>query len=311
MKFLFVGPFMRAGIGFVTRRYAEHMNSEYCIFNDTPKEKEYDVGFAFLIPETFQIEYFNQRIVPICKRIIVMTVCETETVHPNYKVFLNYQPVYCPSEFSANILQRQFGGEWKVLRHLCPSPPPMKPIKRDKYVFYTIGNILEYRKNIKLLLEAFIRLNLPDSILVMKATCREDAKIPIKLPRVHIIDQLLTDSDMEKLHADCDCYINCSYSEGVGMGAVEAAARNKPVIITDYGGLKEYVKTPYMVKTTPAKVGMRDFLFEADMIWGKPSLEDLMKHMKECYDLRIRDFDHEHTRNINKEVDYTLSSIFH
>jgi glycosyltransferase involved in cell wall biosynthesis len=309
MKHLFVGPFMRAGIGFVTRRYAERINAEYCIFNDTPKEKEYDVGFAFLIPETDVIDYFNRTIVPICKKVMVMTVCESETVHSNYKVFLNYQPMYCPSEYSANILRRQFGGDWRVFRHLCPTPAPTKPIEREQYVFYTIGNIIDYRKNIKMLLEAFIRLNLPDSRLVLKATCREGAKIPIKLPRVHVIDQVLTDSDMEKLHADCDCYINCSFSEGVGMGAVEAAARNKPVIITDYGGLKEYVKTPYMIRTTPCRVGRHDFLFEPDMIWGQPSLEDLMKHMKECYDLRLRDYDHAHTRDINNEVDYMLANL--
>ena len=40
----------------------------------------------------------------------------------------------------------------------------------------------------------------------------------------------------KKYTSKSDCYVSFSSSEGVGMGAVEAAIRNKPVIITDYGG---------------------------------------------------------------------------
>jgi hypothetical protein len=43
---------------------------------------------------------------------------------------------------------------------------------------------------------------------------------------------LLSDEEMENIHALGDCYVSFSSSEGVGMGAVEAALRNKPVIIT-------------------------------------------------------------------------------
>jgi len=49
------------------------------------------------------------------------------------------------------------------------------------------------------------------------------------------------------------------------MGAVEAAMRDKPVIISDYGGLKEYVRTPYVIRTGRRKVGMVDFLYTPDM----------------------------------------------
>ena len=52
---------------------------------------------------------------------------------------------------------------------------------------------------------------------------------------------------MEDIHSKSDCYVSFSSSEGVGMGAVEAAVRNKPVIITDYGGATEYIETPYTI----------------------------------------------------------------
>jgi glycosyltransferase involved in cell wall biosynthesis len=66
-----------------------------------------------------------------------------------------------------------------------------------------------------------------------------------KVPNVHIINGLLPDDVIRDLHDQCHCYVSFSSSEGVGMGAVEAALYNKPVIITDYGAPREYIKTKY------------------------------------------------------------------
>jgi glycosyltransferase involved in cell wall biosynthesis len=136
----------------------------------------------------------------------------------------------------------------------------------------------------------------------MKATTANPGEVTWKLPRVHIIQDVLTDEELNHIHNSCDCYINCSFSEGVGMGAVEAAIRDKPVIISDYGGLKEYVKTPYTISCKLGTVGRDDFLFRKDMLWGKPDINDLMRHMQTCYDLKLRNFDHSYTRSINNDV---------
>lgn len=302
MSAIFVGPDMRIGIGHVTRRYAEILNAEYCEFTQTPKLYKYDLGFTFLMPLKEQILAFTTKFSPLCKHIIVMAVCETETVDPGYSSLLQFQPVYCPSEFCRSVFERQFGGDWRLLRHYSPIPTNITPIQHDDYVFYTIGNILDYRKNIPMLFEAFLRLNLPNSRLVLKSTTGKPGQVKWNLPRVHIIQEVLSDEELDNIHNSCDCYINCSFSEGVGMGAVEAAIRDKPVIITEYGGLKEYVKTPYTVSCKLDKVGRDDNLFKKDMIWGKPDLYDLMRHMKTCYDNNIRTFDHSYTRSINDDV---------
>ncbi len=85
---------------------------------------------------------------------------------------------------------------------------------------------------------------------------------------------------MESIHKKGDCYINCSHSEGVGMGAVEAAVRNKPVIISDFGGLSEYVQTPFVVPCAVGPCGISDFLFQPHMHWGFPDPLKLKEHMK-------------------------------
>jgi hypothetical protein len=71
------------------------------------------------------------------------------------------------------------------------------------------------------------------------------------------------------------------------MGAVEAALREKPVIITDFGGLKEYVSTPFLIECKKVPVGVDDFLFKKDMVWGAPDFHQLVAFMKECYEKKL------------------------
>jgi glycosyltransferase involved in cell wall biosynthesis len=110
---------------------------------------------------------------------------------------------------------------------------------------------------------------------------------------------------MENIHAQGHCYINCSHSEGVGMGAVEAALRAKPVIITDYGGLKEYVKTPWVIGCTKGPIGFDDFLFKAEHEWGHPNYQDLVTHMKDCYSKEVKTWDHTHTHKLMDAISFS------
>jgi glycosyltransferase involved in cell wall biosynthesis len=124
-----------------------------------------------------------------------------------------------------------------------------------------------------------------------------------RIPGVTVINGLLSDEEIENIHRTCHCYVNCSFSEGVGMGAVEAAVRDKPVIITDYGGLKEYIpSTPFVVESGRMLVGQDDFLYTKDMVWGQPVLSSLLDHMRTCARERIMTWDHTRTRELTGEV---------
>lgn len=301
-QWLFVGPILLSGIGQVLKKYADLFSAEYISFNQTPT-KPYDRVFAFIIPqkETFEL------IIKKFKPDMVMTVCETEPVHENYKlIFDTFPMVLTPSEFCKDIFMKQFPNSnihvfphWPGESKDDGSLSKVEPLSReeDTYTFYTIGNIMDPRKNIRMLIEAFIRCGFEDARLVIKATCVSDVHLNIK--NVKVINGLL--DSLDEIHNSCDCYVNCSHSEGVGMGAVEAAIRNKPVIITNFGGLKEYVKTPFIVECDEGRVGVYDFLFEPHMKWGNPSLEQLIIHMKYCYDNNIRIWDHQHTRDFTSE----------
>lgn len=313
MNWLFIGPSLLAGIGQVTKRYSEFLNkightTEYVEFGQTPKRVRYDRGFAFVLPIQEQLNLV-EKCTALCDDVIYMTICETETVNPVYGILAKYKTLYVASDFCKTVFERQFPEvKWKVLRLLAEEKPCRTPVASMPYTFYTIGNIADPRKNINNLIKAFQCCRFGEAArLVLKATCMQP--VQLNIPGVVVINGLLCDSDLDRIHEACHCYINCSHSEGVGMGAVEAAMRNKPVIITDYGGLKEYVKTPWVVSCTTGPIGFDDFLFTKDLEWGHPKIEELMMHMQDCFEKRVDHWDHLHTRNIMDQVKQHLPHL--
>jgi glycosyltransferase involved in cell wall biosynthesis len=308
---LFIGPRLLAGIGQVTNRYAEFLRSqgfetEYLEIGHSPLKQEYDAGFAFVLPIEHQLEIIDKYAL-LCKKMTYMTICETETVNPVYGILQKYKKLYVASEFCKRVFERQFPEtQWEVLRLLAYEKPQRAPAEGTPYTFYTIGNMADPRKNLRGLVEAFQMCNFGDQArLVLKATCIQPFQLG--LPNVVVINGLLPDEMIDKIHGSCHCYINCSHSEGVGMGAVEAALMSKPVIITDYGGLKEYVKTPWVVPCTLGPIGFDDFLFTKDLQWGHPSTEVLAQHMRDCFEKRVSSWDHSHTKALMADLCSSLS----
>jgi glycosyltransferase involved in cell wall biosynthesis len=300
-EWLFIGPSLLAGIGQVTKRYSDMLNGEYVEMGQECKQPRYKKGFAFILPVPVQLEWVDAY-ASLCDDFMYMTICETETVDPSYSILTKYKTLWVASDFCKTVFERQFPEvEWKVLRLLAYEKPHVAPSNPTPYTFYTIGNVVDKRKNIDGLINAFLACGFgSEARLVLKATCKDH--VTVNVPNVLVINGLLSDEQIDKIHASCHCYVNCSHSEGVGMGAVEAAMMNKPVIITSYGGLREYVDTPWVVPCTKGPIGFDDFLFTKDLIWGHPSQEALQSALADCFQKRITFWDHVRTREIMKEV---------
>lgn len=287
----FIGPTLLSGIGQHCHKYVGLFpGARYIELKDVATLPECDTAFAFLIPYG-DIRTVCRFIKQKAKEVICMTVCETETVHEDYGIICEEFPkLAAPSQFCKRVLERQFPGtDVRVIHAHIPEP-------EDIYTYYVIGNILDQRKNFKAILEAFVRLNEPKTRLLVKATCVQD--VNLNIPRVTVVNGLVSAEEMEKIHRQGDCYISFSNSEGVGMGACEAALRSKPVIITDYGGAPEYVKTPYLISCGRQRLERDDFLFKKGMEWGKPDPDQLLAYMRDAFDKRLRWMDHAHTRQL-------------
>ena len=297
---IIIGPHAKTGIAQHAMKYVNLFlpDSQYHILGTPLPECEH--GLIFVIPTPDQIEYIKYAKTRV-KNLSCMTVCETETVHEDYGLIMKeFRKVAVPSEFCKKVLSRQFpDNEFYVIHAHIPQP------NEKPYTFYHIGNIMDPRKKFRDILQAFVRMNEPNTRLVVKATSNQEVKIPF--PRVEVINTMLSNDEMDDIHNRCDCYVSFSHSEGVGMGAVEAAIRDKPVIITDYGGAPEYIKTPYLIDCELEKLEKDDFLFQKGMQWGKPNFDQLLEYMTDAYTKRVRFMDHTHTRelvgreNVSKE----------
>ena len=288
---IIIGPQLLTGIGQHAQKYTKLFvpHASYYTFGSELPESEHGLVFTLPLEDHLKyIEYAKTRI----KNLSCMTVCETETVHEDYGLIMKeFKRVAVPSEFCKRVLSRQFpDNEFYIIHAHIPQP------REKPFTFYHIGNILDPRKKFHEILQAFIRLNEPNTRLVVKATCGRN--VEIKLPRVEVINGLISSEEMDLIHDRCDCYVSFSHSEGVGMGAVEAALRNKPVIITNYGGAPEYVKTPYTIDCELQELDKDDFLFKKGMKWGNPNFDQLLDFMRHAYDNRVRYMDHEHTKNL-------------
>lgn len=317
---IFVCGNLLSGIGQVTLKYASLVgNCPVLGWEDEIPEGQ-DI-FVFALPLPPHIEKIKH-LKKISKSVKCMCVCETEKVHPIHKqLFDLFEKVAVPSEFCKKIFSKQFPNcEFKVIHHWVPQPnslvkttPTSFTILRGTYdyIFYHIGNITDHRKQIKKIIETFYRLQLPNALLVLKATCIRP--VEMKLPNVMVINGLVSPDEIRYIHSMCDCYVSFSHSEGVGMGAVEAALNNKPVIITEYGGAPEYIQTPYTIKCGRCKVGVDDFLYTKDMEWGDPDQEQLGKFMKEVYEKKLSYVNHDHTHNlmanVKKKFFYNISEL--
>lgn len=299
---LFIGPSLLSGIGQVVKKYAELFNSEYLVLCKDKFISNRDV-FIFALPTPDWLENIPF-IIKYSKSVTCMTICETETVHEEYgKLFKLFDKVAVPSEFCKKVFSRQFPEtEFKLIHcyvpysKIIPSTPEVGKTQ-DKYIFYHIGNIIDPRKNIRKLIEAFYKCNFGDkALLVLKATCNQ--KVEINLPNVQLIQGLIPFDQLQQLHIQCHCYVSFSHSEGVGMGAVEAALQNKPVIITEYGGAQEYIKTPYTVKCGLTEIPNDDFLFKKGMQWGDPDQDQLIEYMKNAFEEKVYHMEHAFTRDL-------------
>ncbi len=303
---IIIGPKLNTGIGNQAIKYTQlfQPDSTYHVFGS--KIPEHEHGLIFMLPISDHLEYLKYARTRV-KNLACMTICETETVHEDYGLIMKeFKKVAVPSEFCKKVFSRQFpDNEFYIIHAHIPKP------KEKPYTFYHIGNIMDPRKKFRDILSAFARLNEPNTRLIVKATSNQD--IQLKFPNVEIINGLISDEEMDTLHNRSDCYVSFSHSEGIGMGAVEAAIRDKPVIITNYGGAPEYIKTPYTIDCGLQELEKDDFLFKKGMVWGEPNFDQLLEFMRHAYDNRVRHMNHEHTKKLvgreNVLEEFTLNVI--
>ena len=260
-----------------------------------------DVLFSFVVPQPSLLNLITN-IVNQYKKTYGMTVWETEEVPFYFKSYAQlFDVMFAPSHFTANMFTPALTF---LPHHVSSTSYALKEVNTGVthilatpgYKFYSISDFADSRKNVTQLVKGFLECNLVGAKLVLKHN-RDVPKIADHPNIINLVGEL-TDKDLEFMHDVCHCYVNMSFSEGVGLGILEAAIRDKPIIMTDYGGQTDYVETPWLVKTQMGSVGFDEFLYTKNMKWGIPDHDDYKRMLKDVYDKSVKKHDHQNTRKL-------------
>jgi glycosyltransferase involved in cell wall biosynthesis len=113
---------------------------------------------------------------------------------------------------------------------------------------------------------------------------RKSCRIENLSKNVHLILELVPESDMPSLYKMSDVFVLPSYGEGFGMPCQEAMACGKPVIYTDASSMPEFC-VGYPIACDPEPVsGMINIpWYSADQDWWKVRVNDLRRQMRAAY----------------------------
>jgi len=167
-----------------------------------------------------------------------------------------------------------------------------RPI-RDTYTFLFVGRMNKFnRKGWYELLLAFTKEFHENNVrLIFKSTdfvsvSNEMMQIMKNDIRIHLIDGVLTNEEINKLYKEADCFVLPSHGEGFGLPAVEAMATGLPVITTNFLGSVDYAKRKYCY---PIEIKYLEEAFYAPFYgevgnWAYIDYKDIKKSMRYCYE---------------------------
>ncbi|MEW6367509.1 MAG: glycosyltransferase family 1 protein [Acidobacteriota bacterium] len=109
-------------------------------------------------------------------------------------------------------------------------------------------------------------------------------------PPVRLITSELDEDGIRDLHRNGDCYLSLTHAEAWGLGAFDAAAAGKPVIMTRFGGQLDFLPSDLAYLVNYRLVSARDDLdpqnFTADQRWAEADLAHASKLMRYVFEHR-------------------------
>ena len=182
---------------------------------------------------------------------------------------------------------------------------------RGKTVFYNVSHWIQ-RKAPHLALAAYLRaFTIDDPVFMVIKTTPKDESRPYRTwrsgfrsryresietaqamaartwraPRFALIgDEGLSDGEIRALHEAGTCYVSLTRTEGWGMGAFEAARLGRPVVMTGYGGQRDFL--------SPEDAWLLDYrmipvveplwrVYKPGDRWADPSVAQAVRAMRE------------------------------
>lgn len=244
------------------------------------------------------------------------TIWETSKLHPDWPKYINTPGIdkvlvgchWNKDVFKTSGVEKPIG----VVPHGINmddfkniTPFPIAGVDPDAYVFYDIFQWTERKHPLALIKAYWYEFNENDNVALVLKTYRssydEAEKEAIRLtlkrvkmvtpmdyyPPIYFLSNMLSEEEMCGLHARGDCYVSLDRGEGFGLSPFTAGACGNPIIVTGYGGAREYAKenNSYLVDymLTPVFGMPWSPWYRGDQLWAEPDILHAARLMREAY----------------------------
>jgi glycosyltransferase involved in cell wall biosynthesis len=256
------------------------------------------------------------------RALIALTAWETDKLPPGWADMLNQADrIIVPSRWNREVMQAEgVTPPIETAPHLFfpgEAAPLEVPIPQGAFVFHTEGAWSD-RKGIYQTLACYWDTFTPaDGTLLFIKTSRNDerrtrygrrwrlvsrwlggTRLTVRRMRrgwrnpapIRLHTRTLAEAQIHALHRRSDCFVSLTRGEGWGLGAYEAAFHGKPVIMTGYGGQRDFLQpewTSFVDYTlTPAEPAgaFERALHHPPQRWAQPDPAHARRLMRAVYE---------------------------
>lgn len=217
-----------------------------------------------------------------------------------------FDEIWTVSDFCKKIFESELGSDKKIkVVRVFPYwvKKENKNISRKKlsitskdfiFLFILDYNSDLFRKNVKDLIYCFEEEFSEEEDVSLYLKIRNLPKefdLKIKSKKIYLIDNE-AEEDNNYLLNSCDCYISLHRSEGYGLTVIESIILGKPVICTNYSGIKDFCNENYQelvdfdfIQVDRESYYMNGFEYhnENNLKWAQPNLLQVRKKMRKIF----------------------------
>jgi len=175
------------------------------------------------------------------------------------------------------------------------------------------GGAFQQNEKVLLILKGYFnqmtRANEEEQIMNFINDVNDGMRLPHNAPLV-VISQILSQAQIDRVHATGDVYVNASSGEGFAIPLFDSVAFGNAAISTLWGGPEAYLTEDeiYKVRYSIEPVyGMRhplQYMFTSKEQWAEPSVNSMIEQMRAAY----RDYQSKQLRKVTnlERFDYSV-----
>jgi len=228
------------GYGRVATKLKEALKASDIPVTEKPQRSDVQIWYGQPFPETAAQR--RRR----CDRFLLYTMFESSRIPDGWIETINqHDALLTPSCWCGQWFQEcGMKVPWHVLHHgVDPDEFPLleRPADRKNLTFLWMGVNPRDRKGCEMVRQAFFKLRLPDTRLIIKAVPVQSPRLYLETPSCKEIWCWYSQQQMLDLLQEADLSLNPTSGEGFGLIPLEHAATGLAVAVTDFSGCKEYL----------------------------------------------------------------------